>query len=163
MIDIDVLAIAAAQVNIQQDSICRKLAIHTYWRGFEKFQGKGFDIVLCAPPYLPDRPWPDSRIEVATNGTALIEQVVRRAGSISKETWMVFSVFAWPEFQRALAQVPNTYRLIEVTRREFVPFRIPWLEPRPPEEDGNESDFMACLSGVNYNFPSTTVIFTVTS
>jgi SAM-dependent methyltransferase len=141
LVDIDALAVAAARYNIMDDPIACKLNFATYWQGFNKFKEENFDILLCAPPYLPERPFPVSGIEVSTNGTVLLEEVVERGSAISKEVWVVFSVLAWPEFQRALARVPTSYRSIEILRREFVPLRITWLEPIPPEDGGDIGTF----------------------
>jgi hypothetical protein len=67
--------------------------------------------------------------------------VVVRGARMSREIWLAFSVLAWPEFQRAIAQASNSYQRVEIVRRDFVPFRIPWLEPVPPEPGKDDTVF----------------------
>ncbi len=96
------------------------------------------DMITCAPPYLPDRPLVPEGIEMATNGTALLEYVVAHGPDRAREIWISFSALAWREFSRALLAVRSRYESVSVLRRDFVPFRIPWLEPLTIQEGGSE-------------------------
>jgi SAM-dependent methyltransferase len=141
LLDIDPLAVVAAKVNLNSDPATHEINQSVYATDFKHYNGKGFDIVLCAPPYLPERPLRVTGIEMATNGTLLLEEVVERSAVMARELWMVFSIIAWPEFQRALARVPRAYSRIEVLRRDVVPFRIPWLEPTDWDREKDPSLF----------------------
>lgn len=103
------------------------------------------DLVTCAPPYLPERPLVPEGIEMATNGTSLLEYIVGHGPDWAREIWVSFSVLAWREFLRALLAAKSRYRSVAVLSRDFVPFRIPWLEPRTPEEGGGEGEFAVRL------------------
>jgi SAM-dependent methyltransferase len=141
-LDIDPLATAAAEVNVSADAVAGNIRRISYATDFNRFEESGFDVLLCSPPYLPDRPLRVQGIQVATNGTKLLERVVLRGSKIAQEVWIAFSTLAWPEFKRALMGVPNGYKSVEIICQEFVPFRIPWLEPIPPEENnGDEHTF----------------------
>lgn len=96
------------------------------------------DIITCAPPYLPDRPLVPEGIEMATNGTALLEYIVAHGPDRAREVWISFSVLAWREFSRAILAAKSRYHSVTVLSRDFVPFRIPWLEPLTVQEGGNE-------------------------
>ena len=141
LVDIDPLAMAAAKKNLKADPISRTLIQSLHLRGFAGFDEGVYDTLLCTPPYLPYRSLKATGIEMATNGTRLLEEVVMHGGQISRELWLAFSGLAWPEFLRALSQVSDDYRLIEILRRDFVPFRIPWLEPIPAQDGHNEDEF----------------------
>jgi hypothetical protein len=141
LLDIDPLAVAAAKVNWDSDPTIRKVHRAAHATDFKHYNGKGFDIVLCAPPYLPERTLRVTGIEMATNGTLLLEEVVERSAFMARELWIGFSMIAWPEFQRALARVPHAYSNIEVLRRDVVPFRIPWLEPTDWEKEKDPAIF----------------------
>jgi len=99
------------------------------------------DLIVSAPPYLPERPGVPRGIEMATNGTALLEALVARGAECADEVWLTFSVLAWPEFIRTLLRHADAYRLVEILDRSFVPFRIPWLEPRTKDEGGGDVYF----------------------
>ncbi len=99
-----------------------------------RFQAVSFndrcDLLICHPPYLPQRPLVPGGIEMATNGTSLLEAVVKTGHRLASEIWMSFSMLAWPDFAAALLHAREHYSRIEILARNFVPFRIPWLEPR---------------------------------
>ncbi len=141
LMDLNPLALAVARNNVETDNEARKRKIHTHYMDFLRFDGGSYDVLLCAPPYLPNRPVPNEGIELATNGTLLLEEVVKKGCRAAKEIWLVFSSIAWPNFQWALAQVPDGYTTVEILRQDFCPFRIPWLEPRTPREEADLQSF----------------------
>jgi hypothetical protein len=96
------------------------------------------DLLTCAPPYLPERPLVPEGIEMATNGTALLEYVIAHGPDWAREIWISFSTLAWREFSRALLAARSRYETVAVLRRDFVPFRIPWLEPLTIQEGGKD-------------------------
>jgi len=103
------------------------------------------DILICAPPYLPERPLVPEGIEMATNGTDLLEEIVSRGADWAREVWISFSSLAWREFSRSLLAAKRRYQSVAVLRRDFVPFRVPWLEPVTLREGGTEEGFAARL------------------
>lgn len=138
LLDIDPAGVNAARYNIERASLSNDLSVSYHFIDFAEYTGPEVDVLLCNPPYLPERPLPTDGIELATNGTRLLCDVVRRGASIADEIRMVFSTIAWTDFLNAL-QSCDGYDRVEVLRRDFVPFRIGWLEPRPPDESEPES------------------------
>jgi len=78
-LDLNPMAVAVTQANIASDPMANQIPSHGHALPFSRFQASGYDILLCTPPYLPDRPLPVSAIELATHGTALLEEVIERA------------------------------------------------------------------------------------
>jgi SAM-dependent methyltransferase len=144
LLDIDVLSLSATEINLTNDAITRPLkkvfhavSLHRFFSLLPRFktEKQPFDVILCSPPYLPNRPVMVEGIEISTNNTGLLEELVTHGPRLSKEIWLVFSVLAWPEFKRALFKAAFAYKEVEVLKRTFVPFRIPWLEPDPEQSD----------------------------
>ena len=93
-----------------------------------------FDVLVCNPPYLPMQHLASEGITAATNGTALLEEVLRRAAELAQMSFIACSTIAWPEVLRGLENSTQKLESIEIVSREFVPLRIPWIEPIPPED-----------------------------
>ncbi|MCC6682818.1 MAG: methyltransferase [Phycisphaeraceae bacterium] len=136
LLDLDEISITAAAMSARHDNRVSQMQLVMHQRPFQNMREDfHVDVLVCNPPYLPNRPLPQERIQLATNGTALLENVVGRGYRFASEIWLTFSVLAWPEFQYALAATPNAYRRIELLARNYVPFRIPWLAPVSPQEN----------------------------
>lgn len=100
-----------------------------YMKPFDRVRFRGqCDLLICSPPYLPERPLVPGGIEMATNGTMLLQQIVQRGAQVAREVWVSFSALAWPEFRTSLARTRANYRSVEILRRCLAVFRIPWLE-----------------------------------
>jgi len=141
--DIEASAVAAASRNAELNGFPRD-SIHVYCSDFTRFnRSVRTDMLVCCPPYLPNRPLPIQGIELATNGTRLLEHVVRSGARHADEVWLAFSSLAWHEFILALCETQSEYRRIEVLRRDFVPLRIPWLMPFSPDEQGDKYQYEA--------------------
>lgn len=135
LLDVDPGSLRTAELNVQHDARAGKMLVKSYLRPFQRFVTNGFDISVCCPPYLPQRPLPIGGIELATNNTLLLEDVVRRGASVTRELWLAFSSIAWHEFCGALVASGNTWQRMDVLERNVVPFRITWLFPRENEPE----------------------------
>ncbi len=91
-------------------------------------------LLVANPPYLPEKELAGTGMDRATNGTQLLEAIVRRAGLDSKYVVMVFSTLAWREFEEALVESKPRLRRIAVLDRQLVPFRLPHIQPWHPSE-----------------------------
>ena len=112
----------AASPELHVEKICR--------RAQDANLSDRADLLLSNPPYLPNRPLVPAGIEMATNGTALLQYLVEHGANLAHEVWLSFSVLVWSEFRNALLAYGSHYSRLQVLHRSFVPFRIPWLEPR---------------------------------
>jgi len=75
---------------------------------FEDTDLKNLDLVMCNPPYVPERP--EARKRTAPNanfGTELLEQIVRKAPDFLSDNGLLFLIFsdlAWKEFEAAVPE-----------------------------------------------------------
>jgi SAM-dependent methyltransferase len=85
-----------------------------------------FDLIVCAPPYLPHLNEPSILSLDAVAGTYLMEDVIVRGGKLSNSLMICYSSLAEPEFQRAINKAKKLYGRLNVTylAEVKVPFRV---------------------------------------
>jgi len=96
--------------------------------GLEAFvDSDRFDLVVCAPPYLPHLGVPDILSLDAVSGTYLMHDIIVRSGRLSNSLVMCYSSIAEPEFQSAVREAGKFYTRLYVRRLSelAVPFRVP--------------------------------------
>jgi hypothetical protein len=89
-----------------------------------------FDMVVCAPPYVPHLGVPSILSLDAVSGTYLMRDVVVRSGKFSNLLMICHSSIAQPEFEKAVGDAKRTYaRLyVDYLSELEVPF---WGSSRP--------------------------------
>ncbi len=92
-----------------------------------------FDLVVCAPPYLPERERYQEALslESPVNGTDLLEEVIISGRQLAREVVMEMSEIALPEFEQAVESVGAKATLLN---KMLVPVRIPPIFPYTPYE-----------------------------
>jgi hypothetical protein len=85
-----------------------------------------FDLVVCAPPYLPHLGMPELLSLDAVSGTWLLHNIITESGKLSNSLVMCYSSLAEPEFQNAVSTARNIYARLDVTylHEVSVPFRV---------------------------------------
>lgn len=103
-------------------------------RRYREEIGEPFDLIVCAPPYLPrTREHGIHRyLAAAVSGTALLEELVLQGRKYTRELLLQFSEMAIPEFMAACRRsgvVPTRLATLRV------PLRIPPIMPWHPRLD----------------------------
>ncbi|MCG8404176.1 MAG: methyltransferase [Phycisphaerales bacterium] len=121
--------------KVEYSNVAPNARIKLFTGEFRKYKADDrFDLVIVNPPYLPELQLADTGIQRATNGTKLLEEIVERAPTLARYTWMTFSSLSWREFEYALAPRLQNFKRIAVYDRQFVPLRITTIEPVRPDE-----------------------------
>jgi len=113
---------AANQSRRSYVNVSAHLGVFT--SGLDKLQ-LPYDLVICAPPYLPILP--DFRTLAWSGtvaGTDLLCHVIRNAKRIGREVYVLISDLAWPEAKTAASSAGMTLQPIGKTR--LIPFRVPY-------------------------------------
>jgi len=96
--------------------------------GLEAFTGEKnrFDLVVCAPPYLPHLGVSSLLSLDAVSRTYLLHDVITRSGQLSNSLMICYSSLAEPEFQKAIATARKSCARLDVTylHETSVPFRV---------------------------------------
>lgn len=116
-----------AYINLNPD-LFRSVKI-TASNGLDYFieQNKDkFDLILCAPPYLPHLGVHSILSLDAVSGTYLMEDAIVRAGMLSDSLIICYSSLAEPEFKKAIDKAREMYSKLDVTDlyEVEVPFRV---------------------------------------
>jgi predicted RNA methylase len=103
-----------------------------------------YDVLILTPPYLPQPQELDdesSFLSKFTDGTALLENIIRRGLSVADELILEFSSMAKLEFDREIKELGEKYKIKTAKLGEMkVPLRLPRCMPFHPDDYGLDDD-----------------------
>lgn len=85
-----------------------------------------FDVVICAPPYIPHLNFKEILTLDAVSGTYLLEDVIIKTGKVCDTLILCCSSICEPEFKKALNMAKDNYVSVKeiLLQEKIVPFRV---------------------------------------